>query len=234
MEKVCVAWWRQPDEQPVGAAETLLSAQSAAPVRAATLHVESSENGALRYGAGAGGLLLAGLASVWLDSYQDLDIAAVAPPAQIRHAWLVSESVPQPYGEAFTWSDGDRSPGLTLVTLLDKPAELAEGEFYRYWHEQHRATTAQCHPFTSYVRNEVVRPLTAGAPPVRGIVTEAAPSADDFLDPHRFYRSGGDAQTLRANQRRVFDEVSMFIDMDSIQVAPMSEYVVRRLARTSP
>jgi hypothetical protein len=133
-----------------------------------------------------------------------------------------------------SWPEGVRSPGLTLVTLLDKPAGADEATFYRYWHELHRATTAECHPFTSYVRNEVARPLTAGAPPVRGIVTESAPDVQDFLDPHRFYVSGGDPEQLRVNQKRVFTEVSEFIDLDTIQVAPMSEYVVRRLAPTSP
>ncbi|MCW2570552.1 MAG: hypothetical protein JWO88_610, partial [Frankiales bacterium] len=43
-----------------------------------------------------------------------------------------------------------------------------------------------------------------------------------------------DPTQLRVNQKRVFAEVSAFIDLDTIQVAPMSEYVVRRLAPTSP
>lgn len=232
MEKVCVAWWRSVDESPP-AVGPLLTAVSEPPVRAATLHLESSEHAGLRYGAGTDGLLLTGLASIWVDSYQDVDVQQLLALTGVWHAWLVSESVPKPYGEAFSWPEGERSPGLSLVTLLDKPGPLSESEFYRYWHELHRATTAQCHPFASYVRNEVVRALSHGAPPARGIVTESAASAEDFLDPHRFYRSG-DNEQLRTNQRRVFGEVSQFIDMDTIQVVPMSEYVVRRLASTSP
>jgi hypothetical protein len=229
VEKVCVAWWRQPEDDIPDLLSSLLPVLSAPPVRAATLHVESADHAALRYGAGADGRLLAGLASVWLDSYQDLPDALVGDAG-----WLVCESVPQPYGEALTWDECDRSPGLTLVTLLDKPADLDEPEFYRYWHELHRVTTAECHPFASYVRNEVARPLSPGAPSVRGIVTESAPDVQDFLDPHRFYVSGGDAEQLRVNQKRVFGEVMHFIDMATIQVAPMVEYVVRRLAATSP
>jgi hypothetical protein len=76
--------------------------------------------------------------------------------------------------------------------------------------------------------------LGPGAPPARGIVTESALEVADFVDQHRFYVSGGDPDRLRANQRRVFSEVSTFIDMSTIQVAPMAEYVVRRLAPTSP
>ena len=228
MEKVCVGWWRDPDQSSV-AVDKLLAALDHPAVRAATLHVEDAEQAALRYGAGSGGRLLAALASVWVDSYQDLPALPDATAS-----WLVSESVPQAYGASFTWSEGTRSPGLSLVTLLDKPSALDESEFYRYWHVLHRATTAECHPFASYVRNEVVRPLSPEAPSVRGIVTESALEVEDFLDQHRFYVSGGDPDRLRVNQRRVFGEVSTFIDMSTIQVAPMAEYVVRRLAPTSP
>jgi hypothetical protein len=209
--------------------ELLARLSSADAVRAATVHVEVREHAGLRHGAGADGALLTAVASIWVDSYQDLPALPGEPMA-----WLVTESVPQPYGDAFTWPLATRSPGLTLVTFLDKPAQAAESDFYRDWHELHRATTAECHPFTSYVRNEVVRPLTPGAPRWRGIVTESAPEVQDFLDPDRFYVSGGDPERLRANQRRVFGEVVRFIDMDTLQVAPMAEYVVRRLAPTSP
>ncbi len=228
MEKVCVGWWRDPDGKPASVDE-LCGAVDAPGVRAATVHVEAPEHAGLRYGVGADGELLTALASVWLDCYQDMP----SLPAS-GTAWLVSESVPTSYGDSFTWQPGARSPGLTLVTLLDKPAGLQEADFYRYWHEEHRVTTAECHPFTSYVRNEVVRSLTPGARPTRGIVAESAPELEDFLDPHRFYVSGGDPQRLRANQKRVFGEVSQFIDMTTIEAAPMAEYVVRRLAPTSP
>lgn len=244
MEKLCTALWRAPDadagDVPAWAAEVLLpELRSSTEVRGATVHVESADpaHGAFRHGAGTDGRLLAGLVSVWLDSYQDgpgfEKLLADAPAAE-RATYLVCESVPTAYGEVMTWPEGERSPGLSIVTLLDKPAGTEESVFYRYWHELHRVTTAECHPFASYVRNEVARPLTEGAPRYRGIVTEASPDVQDFLDPHRFYVSGGDRDRLRANQRRVVEETAHFIDFATIQVAPMTETVVRRLAPTSP
>lgn len=244
MEKVCTALWRTADADP-GAlpswvTEALVPAlRDIADVRGATVHVESIDpaHGAFRHGAGADGRLLAGLVSVWLDSYQDapgIDQVLGQAPAAERATYLVSESVPQPYGDVMTWAEGEPSPGLSIVTLLDKPEGTDEKVFYHYWHELHRATTAECHPFASYVRNEVARALTDGAPRYRGIVTEASPDVQDFLDPHRFYVSGGDRDQLRANQRRVVEETSHFIDYGTIQVAPMVETVVRRLSPTSP
>ena len=244
MEKLCTALWRTADADPqeLGAwsRDVLVPHVAAsAQVRAATVHAESGDpaHSAFRHGAGSDGRLLAGMLSVWLDSYQDApELAALleqAPAAQVA-SYLVSESVPTPYGDVMTWAEGEPSPGLSIVTMLDKPEGTDEKVFYHYWHELHRVTTAECHPFASYVRNEVVRPLTDGAPRYRGIVTESSPDVQDFLDPHRFYVSGGSKEQLRANQRRVVDETSHFIDYTTIQVAPMTETVVRRLAATSP
>ena len=232
MEKVCIPLWRAPADAPATADALLPLVSSSSGLRGATVHVEAPEHDALRHGSGE--RLLTGLLSLWVDSYQDLDLTALRADPPAGDAYLVSESVPQPYGEAFTWSEGERSPGLSMVTLLDKPADVSEPEFYRAWHGLHRLTTAECHPFTSYVRNEIVRPLTPGAPAYRGIVTESAPEVEDFTDPDRFYVSGGDPDRLRANQQRVVGEIVQFIDLHSMQVAPMAEYVVRRLSGTSP
>jgi hypothetical protein len=244
VEKLCTALWRAPDADPQDLAgwvqRRLLSHLRDAPeVRGATVHVESTdpEHAAFRHGSVGDGRLLSALVSVWLDSYQDApELTALleqAPAAQSA-SYLVCESVPQPYGAVLTWPEGQQSPGLSVVTMLDKPEGTDEKVFYHYWHELHRVTTALCHPFASYVRNEVARPLTDGAPRFRGIVTESSPDVQDLLDPHRFYVSGGDREQLKANRRRVADETAVFLDYATIQVAPMTETVVRRLAPTSP
>ena len=244
MEKLCTALWRAPDADPAevgawAAAELVPYLRVSQEVRASTVHVENAAAtyAAFRHGAGVDGRLLTGLVSVWLDSYQDApELGALLDHAPVAQAasYLVCESVPQPYGDVMTWAEGEPSPGLSIVTMLDKPEGADEKVFYHYWHELHRVTTAECHPFASYVRNEVARPLTDGAPRYRGIVTESSPDVQDFLDPHRFYVSGGDRDQLKANQRRVVEETSHFIDFSTIQVAPMTETVVRRLAPTSP
>src|SRR3989442_672950 len=46
---------------------------------------------------------LCGLVSVWLPTYQDrraIDGALRDGPAHAWHAWLVTESIPTPYGDA--------------------------------------------------------------------------------------------------------------------------------------
>jgi len=154
-----------------------------------------------------------------------------AGPAARFEGWLVAESLPQGEGPAPT--PGTVSPGLTTATLLDKRPGLDEAEFYRLWHEMHRITTADVHPFTLYARNEVVRPLTPGARPLRGIVYESTATVEDTMDPHRFFGSHGDDDVLKANMERVLGETMAFIDFDSMETVPMHDLVVRPLAGTA-
>jgi hypothetical protein len=172
--------------------------------------------------------------AVWVATYQDRsvveDLLASAPAAR-SEGWLVSESLPQ--GDPPVPTPGERSPGLTTVTLLDKRPGLDEAEFYRLWHEVHRLTTAEVHPFTLYARNEVVRALTPGARPLRGIVYESTATVEDTLDPQRFFGSHGDDEAFKANLQRVLSETTAFIDYDSMETVPMHDVVVRLLPHTA-
>jgi len=173
---------------------------------------------------------LCGAVSVWLATYQDrdsIDDVMRSGPAHAWHAWLVTESVPLGYGDNRTWPLGTRSPGLSQLTLFDKHPSISEDRFYHLWHDVHRRTTAEVHPLWCYVRNEIVRPLTAGAPSARGIVYQSVADPQDMLEPARMFRSGGDEARLQANAQRVVDETKAFIDYETMQTVHMHEYLVR-------
>jgi len=233
LEKIIYAFWRRPnqdlqriDEWLTGHVVPWLAQRS--DVLGARVLVEASEY-AIPAKANPDGQLC-GLLSVWMSSYQDrapVDETVRQGPVHAWHAWLVTESVPTAYGSDLTWPLGQRSPGLTRACLLDKPAGLDEARFLHLWHEVHRKTAATIHPNWSYVRNEVVRPLTPGAPRFRGIVYESTRSAEDTIDPNRFYRANGDAALLEANRRLALEESEAFIDMETMQYQLMWEYLVR-------
>jgi hypothetical protein len=240
MEKLCYAVSRGADDAADPVATwlrtdvTALLADDPAVLGARVLS-EAPEGAAMRVGVGPDGTALCGLLAVWVATYQDragVETALAGGPAARWEGWLVSESLPQGDGPA-PGAPGQPSPGLTTVTLLDKRPGLDEAEFYRLWHEVHRLTTAEVHPFTLYARNEVVRPLTAGARPLRGIVYESTATVEDTLDPHRFFGSGGDDDVLKANIQRVMSETTAFIDFDTMETVPMHDLVVRALPHTA-
>ena len=78
----------------------------------------------------------------------------------------------------------------------------------------------EIHPLWEYTRNAVARVLTPGAPPYRAIVEERFRTLEDLTDPNRFFGAP-------ENIQRVLTDIATFIDMESINNAPMSEYILK-------
>ena len=60
--------------------------------------------------------------------------------AGVRNAgYLVTESMYRDYGDnehapARNWPDGQRSPGITTLTVFDKPVGVDDEAFYGHWY----------------------------------------------------------------------------------------------------
>ena len=146
--------------------------------------------------------------------------------------YLVSEALYCDYGgnahsKPRDWPDGRRSPGLLTVTLLEKPERLSDEAWVAHWHGVQSPVSEELQPRTRYVRNEVVRPITADAPPLRGIVDEAWPSAEHVSDPMLFYLAGGSPERMKENISRMMESVQGFLALDRIHSATMSEYLLK-------
>ncbi len=98
----------------------------------------------------------------------------------------------------------------------------------RRWHGTQSPVSAELQPRTRYVRNEVVRPLTADAPLADGIVEEGWPSPRHVEDPMLFF-SAGSAAELDANVSRMMESVSSCLDLARLRSSTMSEYLVESL-----
>jgi hypothetical protein len=173
--------------------------------------------------------------SVWLDSYEHRDRVeeAVSELGLRWAAYLVVESLYDDYGTTEyagprDWPDGDRSPGVLTVALIHRPAGLGYREWITRWHGTQSPVSGELQPRTRYVRNEVVRALTDGAPEIGGIVEEGWPSTAHVADPMLFFNATT-PEELQANVGRMIASVDACLDMDRLRSSTMSEYLIKSL-----
>jgi hypothetical protein len=233
MEKLIYALWRETDQDPADVAAALLATASPAiavlpGVRGLTLYAEEPAADAMRWGTDPRGLVLAGLATIWVDRVEQRSPIEelLALVGTTIGGYVVAESTPIDYIDR-TWPDGERSPGISLVTLFSRVAGMADDELYAIWHGSHTPLTFEIHPFWLYLRNAVARVLTPGAPAFDAIVQEAVPTDEDLLDLGRLYGAPDDPEARDANIARISGDARRFIDFATLQTAPMREVIVR-------
>jgi hypothetical protein len=174
------------------------------------------------------------LVSVWLDAvdhrqpYHDV----LARAATSLAGYQVVESLYTDYGAnqwsaARDWADGQRSPGVLTVALLQQHPDLTYAEWVTRWHTRISPITAEIQPRCRYVRNAVYRGITDGAPPFQGIVEEAWPSLAHVTDPMLFYCADGDPEVMNAHVTRMIEEITAFIDLDTMRSVTMSEWILK-------
>lgn len=173
------------------------------------------------------------LVSVWLQAYDfRVGVEAALADLGLRSAgYLVAESVYTEYGDnehgrARDWPDGVRSPGVVMLSCMERPARMTDEEWVTHWHGTQSPVSTRIQPRMRYVRNTVVRPLTDGAPPFRGIVEEAWPSIEHVNDPMLFYLADGSEERMNAHMGEMLDSVTAFLDLDRLRCASMSEYLM--------
>ncbi len=172
--------------------------------------------------------------SVWVDTVEErTPIEAVLGGLADRVCgFSVVESLYRDYGgnewsQARDWADGERSPGVLTVALLQQHPEQTFDEWMARWHGRISPVTESIQPRCRYVRNAVFRSLSDGAPPVRGIVEEAWPSLEDVTDPMRFFCAEGDPEKMNANITQMVNEISAFVEMDTFRSFTMSEWILK-------
>jgi len=176
------------------------------------------------------------LVSVWVDCYdRRAGIEKVLGEAAVRvHGYQVVESLYTDYGTSpwsgpRTWPDGVRSPGILTVATFEQLPGTDFEEWLAFWHGHQSPMSEAVQPRCRYVRNLVVRALEPGAPPWRGIVEEAWPSAAHVTDPMLFYCSGGDPEVMAANVRTMLDHVTRLMDLRTMRSMTMSEWIMKSL-----
>jgi hypothetical protein len=236
VEKLVYGLWRRPDQDVDAVREALLDQVAPAllglGVDGLRIEVEHPAGQVLRTGTNPDGSLLCGSVSMWLSSYDDRlpHEAAIADAGATAYGWIVAESVAKAYGEHRTWPDGQQSPGMSLLTFFDKGAGVSDEDFYRIWHGEHTPLTFDLHPFWLYVRNQVLRAVTLGAPSVRGIVYEAVATDEDLTDLTRLFGCQGQPDRLMDQIAVVDHHLDTFADRSTLQCVTTREWIFKTLS----
>ena len=228
MEKLVYLLWkreRDPDndvlrDRLLAELPTPLASEGATQIKLAISDGDVAAGAALHLGARRPDALL----SFWLECIQDRAPAeALVAGLSGRHAgYLVVESqalrlVTDPRKR------GTRTPGFSLVGCIEPKAGVSHAAFIERWETVHRDVAIETQSTFSYVRNEVVRPVTKDAPPWAGIIEEGFPS-EALSNPQAFYDAVGDEAKYRENLRRMIESCDAFLSMKDVDSHPMSEY----------
>lgn len=169
---------------------------------------------------------VAGMLTLWLDCVDGHGAVedALRPHVARLAGYLATESVVLP-NATHRAPRGERTPGITLLGLIEKPERLTFDEWIAIWHGRHSPLALEIQCTYLYVRNVVARALTPGAPPWRGLVEEGFP-AEAVTNPMLWYKADGDPQKMRENLGRMIASVREFLDIEKVESHPLSEYVL--------
>jgi hypothetical protein len=177
---------------------------------------------------------LHGLVSLWFDTVEEkAPYEEVLSSVAVQLAgYSVVESLYRDYGgnrwsAPRHWPDGQRSPGVLTVALLEQHPEQSFDEWVQRWHTRISPITETIQPRSRYVRNAVFRAVTDDAPPLRGIVEEAWPSLEHVTDPMLFYCAEGDPERMNANVVQMMEEITAFVDLNTLRSVTMSEWILK-------
>jgi hypothetical protein len=167
----------------------------------------------------------AAVVSIWTQQcYGDQITAALEMLTQeCDHlaAYLVTESAPL----IAPLELGYRTTGLANIALLRRPAALDQATWLKRWQHGHTPVAIETQSTFGYTQNAVVRPLTADAPELAGIVEELFP-AEAITDLRAFFGAADDAD-LQQRLARMVTSTSAFGANENIDTVPTSRYVLK-------
>ncbi|MCZ6463663.1 MAG: EthD domain-containing protein [Proteobacteria bacterium] len=160
------------------------------------------------------------MVSLWMENADDRAPcqATLARESSVLAGYLVVESRPLVHEPPV----GERAAGVNMVTCINKLPALSDTEFIDHWNHEHKAVALEIQATTAYVRNAVVRKLTADTPDRDGIVEETFPIGA-LRDPKVWYDCDSDEE-FRRRLQRMMDSVNAFLDLGPLESTPMSEY----------
>lgn len=238
MEKLLYPLWKSPDLDGDAFREELLGALAPKLTALADIHgvrlcvadsaVEAAAGRRMEGCAPVPDAML----SLWVD---DAGAAGRWEPLIDDHvsrkaAYLAAEAEPLVNQAAHPSKPGERVHGMCHVVFLSTPQGMSQEDFLATWKDSHTRVAIDTQSTFGYRQNLVVRRLSADARPCHAIVEENFPP-EAMTDDHAFYATGGDDRVLQQHMAQMMESCARFIDFDTIDVIPMSEYLVLPLLK---
>ena len=118
---------------------------------------------------------------------------------------------------------GGRTDGMKQISCITKRADISQEEYIRIWHTDHRQVAIETQSTFGYVRNEIFRALTPGAPDRWDAFVEESFPIEALTDQLVFYDSKTQAE-YEQNFKTMMDSCGRFLDHSAIEVTYTSEY----------
>jgi len=145
-----------------------------------------------------------------------------------KTGYLVTEAEPLVNQSAHPSKPGERVYGMCHVVFLSTPQGMSREDFLATWKDSHTQVAIDTQSTFGYRQNLVVRKLSDDARACHAVVEENFPP-EAMADDHAFYATGGDSAVLQEHMQAMMESCARFIDFGTIDVIPMSEYLVKPL-----
>jgi len=159
------------------------------------------------------------LAAITVFKKGDEPIEEIIKSHEFEGAYAVTDAYPVAYEK--TWENGEKSPGVCLLTLFKQKRSIDYQTFINRWHNSHTPLSLKIHPLWHYNRNVVDTKLSENSATWDGIVEEHMRTKSELLNPFKFF---GNPLTILPNMIRVFLDTYSFLDYGSIEPYLVAEY----------
>jgi hypothetical protein len=161
------------------------------------------------------------MVSVWGEIDVDAFLRALEGPGVEVFGYRVDESIP--IRVEHTWREGERSPGVVLLTLLARSPRLDRDAFLAEWHGVHTPKAMRIHPMWGYVRNVVEARVPESSPDFDGVVEEHYRERADVLNPVRMF---GGLLRFVPNTIEILRHVRDLLDLPRTENYLLSEWIL--------
>ena len=137
-------------------------------------------------------------------------------------AYSVKEALPIAYEK--TWADGEKTPGVCLLTLFKQKKNIDYKTFLDRWHNNHTPLSLKIHPLWHYNRNIVEEKLSEDSNGWDGIVEEHMRTRAELMNPFKFF---GNPLVIIPRMINVYTDTKSFLDYGTIEPYLVKEYWVK-------